>query len=194
MSVEDPTVKTDPVDPVETPKQYSEDEFKKVVSQRDALKTTANSVQAERDQLKAQIDKLAEDELKAKGNLQELLDNKEKELADAKKVLTEVETYKTKFEELDNSIRKNNLDKLEDDELRDIADALPTEKLIKFVEKHANAKDGMDTGRPGGKSKIKTEGKEWADFNSSELSILRETDFTAYSKLYKEKYKVEPTK
>ena len=60
MSVEDPTVKTDPVDPVETPKQYSEDEFKKVVSQRDALKASANAVQTERDQLKAQIDKLAE--------------------------------------------------------------------------------------------------------------------------------------
>lgn len=181
-------------EPETTPKQYSEDEFKKVVAQRDALKSTANSVQTERDQLKAQIDKLAEDELKAKGNLQELLDSKEKELADAKKVLTEVETYKTKFEELDSSIRKNNLDKLEDNELKEIADALPTEKLIKFVEKHAKQIDGMDTGRPGGKSKIKIDGKQWADFDSKELAILRESDFGAYTKLYKEKYKVEPTK
>lgn len=182
--IEQPEIKTDET---EVGKTYSETQFR-------ALVDRVKKAEEEKNNVKSQLDKIAEDDLKAKGELQTLLDKREKDLEEKNKALDEANSYKTKFEELDNSIRKNNLDKLEDDELRDIADALPTEKLIKFVEKHAKAKDGMDTGRPGGKSKIKTEGKEWADFNSSELSILRETDFTAYSKLYKEKYKVEPTK
>lgn len=175
-----------------TPKTYSEDEFKKLVSQRDELKKNQNSLQTELDKIKAQIKTADEDDLKKKGELQTLLDKKEAELAETRTKAADAETFKQKYEDLDKSIREKHLSELDDDELKEIADKLPTDMLMRFVEKNKKT-NGMEAGRPGGKTKITLDGKKWEDFNSKDLELIRSSDFTGYSRLYYDKYKRMPT-
>lgn len=172
-------------------KVYSEKAFKELISQRDTLKKNQSELQVQFDQLKAKLDKAGEDELKKKGDLQTLLDNKEKEIAETKKALEEISQYKTKYEDLDKSIRENLLKQLPD-EMQEVAEELSTVKLQKFVELNKTTTAGMDNGKAG-KGKIKIDGKKWNDFSSADLSIIRASDFTGYSQLYKEKFGMNPT-
>ena len=172
-------------------KVYSEKAFKELVSQRDTLKKNQSELQVQFDQLKAKLDKAGEDELKKKGDLQTLLDNKEKEIAETKKTLQDISEYKTKYEDLDKSIRENLLKQLPD-EMQEVAEELSTVKLQKFVELNKTTTAGMDNGKAG-KGKIKIDGKKWNDFSSSDLAIIRGSDFTGYSQLYKEKFGINPT-
>ena len=172
-------------------KVYSEKAFKELVSQRDTLKKNQSELQVQFDQLKAKLDKAGEDELKKKGDLQTLLDNKEKEIAETKKTLQDISEYKTKYEDLDKSIRENLLKQLPD-EMQEVAEELSTVKLQKFVELNKTTTVGMDNGKAG-KGKIKIDGKKWNDFSSSDLAIIRGSDFTGYSQLYKEKFGINPT-
>ena len=172
-------------------KVYSEKAFKELVSQRDTLKKNQSELQVQFDQLKAKLDKAGEDELKKKGDLQTLLDNKEKEIAETKKTLQDISEYKTKYEDLDKSIRENLLKQLPD-EMQEVAEELSTVKLQKFVELNKTTTAGMDNGKAG-KGKIKIDGKKWNDFSSSDLAIIRGSDFTGYSQLYKEKFGMNPT-
>ena len=172
-------------------KVYSEKAFKELVSQRDTLKKNQSELQVQFDQLKAKLDKAGEDELKKKGDLQTLLDNKEKEIAETKKTLQDISEYKTKYEDLDKSIRENLLKQLPD-EMQEVAEELSTVKLQKFVELNKTTTAGMDNGKAG-KGKIKIDGKKWNDFSSSDLAIIRGSDFTGYSQLYKEKFGIDPS-
>ena len=172
-------------------KVYSEKAIQELVSQRDTLKKNQSELQVQFDQLKAKLDKAGEDELKKKGDLQTLLDNKEKEIAETKKTLQDISEYKTKYEDLDKSIRENLLKQLPD-EMQEVAEELSTVKLQKFVELNKTTTAGMDNGKAG-KGKIKIDGKKWNDFSSSDLAIIRGSDFTGYSQLYKEKFGINPT-
>ncbi len=172
-------------------KVYSETAFKELVSQRDTLKKNQAELQVQFDELKAKLDKAGEDELKKKGDLQTLLDNKEKEIAETKKTLQDISEYKTKYEDLDKSIRENLLKQLPD-EMQEVAEELSTVKLQKFVELNKTTTAGMDNGKAG-KGKIKIDGKKWNDFSSSDLAIIRGSDFTGYSQLYKEKFGINPS-
>ncbi len=167
------------------PKTYSEEEFKKVVAQRDAVKAEKTALQAERDKLEAEKKALGEDELKKKGDLQTLLDSKEKEIAKVQTELNEIAQYKTKYEDLDKSIRDSLIAQLPE-ELREYAEDLNTIKLQGFVELNKTKAVGMDTGRSG-KGKISIEGKKWGDFTSAELQTLYETDVDLYNALKKKK-------
>lgn len=180
---------------VDTPageKTYSETAFKELVSQRDSLKKNQSELQAQFEELKAKLNKVEEDDLKRKGDLQTLLDNKEKEITETKKVLEEISEYKTKYIDLDKAVRENLLKQLPE-ELKEVAEDLSTVKLQKFVEINKSITPGMDNGMSG-KSKIKIEGKKWADFNSKDLELIKSSDFDGYSKLYKDKYGINPTK
>lgn len=180
---------------VDTPageKTYSETAFKELVSQRDSLKKNQSELQAQFEELKAKLNKVEEDDLKRKGDLQTLLDNKEKEITETKKVLEEISEYKTKYIDLDKTVRENLLKQLPE-ELKEVAEDLSTVKLQKFVEINKSITPGMDNGMSG-KSKIKIEGKKWADFNSKDLELIKSSDFDGYSKLYKDKYGINPTK
>lgn len=173
-------------------KTYSETAFKELVSQRDSLKKNQSELQAQFEELKAKLNKVEEDDLKRKGDLQTLLDNKEKEITETKKVLEEISEYKTKYIDLDKTVRENLLKQLPE-ELKEVAEDLSTVKLQKFVEINKSITPGMDNGMSG-KSKIKIEGKKWADFNSKDLELIKSSDFDGYSKLYKDKYGINPTK
>ena len=157
----------------------------------ETLKKNQSELQVQFDQLKAKLDKAGEDELKKKGDLQTLLDNKEKEIAETKKTLQDISEYKTKYEDLDKSIRENLLKQLPD-EMQEVAEELSTVKLQKFVGLNNTTTAGMDNGKAG-KGKIKIDGKKWNDFSSSDLAIIRGSDFTGYSQLYKEKFGINPT-
>lgn len=172
-------------------KVYSETAFKELVSQRDTLKKNQAELQVQFDELKAKLDKAGEEELKKKGDLQTLLDNKEKEIAETKKTLEEISQYKSKYEDLDKSIRDNLLIQLPED-MREVAEELSTMKLQKFVELNKVNTAGMDNGRAG-KGKIKTEGKKYNDFTSKDLQTIRDSDFESYSRMYKEKFGYMPS-
>lgn len=191
MSTENNQDPQDNQDPQE-PKTYSEEEFKKVVAQRDAIKADKLAIQAEKDRLEAEKKALGEDDLKKKGELQTLLDNKEKDLAELKSALDNAKQYETKYVELDNSIRSNLLGQLPE-ELKEVAEELSTVKLQKFVELHKKETPGMDAGKSG-KTKINIEGKKWDDFSSDDLKVLKESDFNSYSQMYKQRYGINPSK
>lgn len=172
-------------------KTYSETAFKELVSQRDSLKKNQSELQSQFEELKAKLNKVEEDDLKRKGDLQSLLDNKEKEITETKKVLEEISEYKTKYIDLDKTVRENLLKQLPE-ELKEVAEDLSTIKLQKFVEINKSVTPGMDNGMSG-KSKIKIEGKKWADFTSKDLEVIKSSDFDGYSKLYRDRYGRNPT-
>ena len=172
-------------------KVYSEAAFKELVSQRDALKKNQSELQTQFEQLKAKLDKVEEDDLKRKGDLQALLDVKEKEISETKKTLEEIAEYKTKYIDLDKSIRENLLKQLPE-ELKEVAEDLSTLKLQKFVELNKSNTPGMDNGMSG-KTKINITGKKWNDFNSKDLEVIKSSDFENYSKLYKDRFGINPT-
>jgi len=172
-------------------KVYSEAAFKELVSQRDALKKNQSELQTQFEQLKAKLDKVEEDDLKRKGDLQALLEVKEKEISETKKTLEEIAEYKTKYIDLDKSIRENLLKQLPE-ELKEVAEDLSTLKLQKFVELNKSNTPGMDNGMSG-KTKINIAGKKWNDFNSKDLEVIKSSDFESYSKLYKDRFGINPT-
>lgn len=172
-------------------KVYSETAFKELVAQRDALKKNQSELQTQFEQLKAKLDKVEEDDLKRKGDLQALLEVKEKEISETKKTLEEIAEYKTKYIDLDKSIRENLLKQLPE-ELKEVAEDLSTLKLQKFVELNKSNTPGMDNGMSG-KTKINITGKKWNDFNTKDLEVIKSSDFENYSKLYKDRFGINPT-
>lgn len=178
--------------PIETPQEpkqekvYPEAVVKDLIAQRDALKSYKTKVEEYEQMIKeAQDEKLKENE-----DYKTLLDNKEKDLVELKKALENAKQYETKYTDLDKSIRENLLKQLPE-ELIEIAEDLSTVKLQKYVEIHNAKTPGMESGKVG-KQKINIEGKKWDDFNSKDLEILKESDFSSYSQLYKQRYGRQP--
>lgn len=178
---------TETIPEVKQEKVYPESVVKDLIAQRDSLKSYKAKVEEYEQMIKeAQDEKLKENE-----DYKTLLDNKEKDLAELKSALDNAKQYETKYVELDNSIRTNLLGQLPE-ELKEVAEELSTVKLQKFVELHKKETPGMDAGKSG-KTKINIEGKKWNDFNPKDLEILRESDFTSYAQLYKQRYGINPS-
>lgn len=171
-------------------KSYSAEEFKKVIAQRQEAKENERKLLSELETIRAEIEKQKQDKMKEDGDLKQLLELKEKEIIETKNTLKEISEYKTKYEDLDKSIRKNLISQLPE-ELHEIAEDLGTAKLQKFVEVNKTNAVGMDSGKTG-KTKIKIEGKKWNDFSSKDLEAIRNTDFAGYSSLYKDKFGILP--
>jgi DNA repair exonuclease SbcCD ATPase subunit len=181
----------DPQDDPKDIKTYSDEEFKKVVAQRDSIKAEKLAIQVEKERLEAEKKALGEDELKKKGELQTLLDNKEKDLAELKSALENAKQYETKYTELDSSIRTALLSQLPD-EMKEVAMDLTTAKLQKFVELNKAETPAMDNGRAGS-SKINLDGKKWDDFSSEEKEMIKKSDLAGYSRMFRERYGRNPS-
>mgnify|MGYP007071643064 CR=1 FL=1 len=184
------TENQDPKDEEQT-KTYSEEEFKKVVAQRDAVKAEKLAIQAEKDKLEAEKKALGEDDLKKKGEIQTLLDSRDKELAEIKKNLDTAKEYETKYTDLDKSIRQELLEELPE-ELREVAEDLSTAKLKTFVKLNSSKTPGTETTRPGGKTKIILTGKKYDDFSSKDLDLIKKSDPDGYAAMFKERFGIMP--
>ena len=182
----------DPQDDPKDIKTYSDEEFKKVVAQRDSIKAEKLAIQVEKERLEAEKKALGEDELKKKGELQTLLDSKEKDLAELKSALENAKQYETKYTELDSSIRTALLNQLPD-EMKEVAMDLTTAKLQKLVELNKAETPAMDNGRAGS-SKINLDGKKWDDFSSEEKEMIKKSDLAGYSRMFRERYGINPSK
>jgi len=109
-----------------TPKTYSEDEFKKVVEQRQNLKGKVEEYETELKKIRDAENKSKEDKLKEEKKYQELLDQKEKELESLKPKVEQYESYI-------NSERESYKEKLGDKWL-DSFSKLPLTDLRKIAE------------------------------------------------------------
>lgn len=173
---------------VKTEKVYPESVVKDLIAQRDSLKSYKTKVEEYEQMIKeAQDEKLKENE-----DYKTLLDNKEKDLAELKSALENAKQYETKYTELDSSIRTALLSQLPD-EMKEVAMDLTTAKLQKFVELNKAETPAMDNGRAGS-SKINLDGKKWDDFSSEEKEMIKKSDLAGYSRMFRERYGINPSK
>jgi hypothetical protein len=125
-----------------TPKNYSEEEFKKVIAERDKAKEKLRKI--EEDEKKAQEQKAIEE-----GRIKEVLSATEAKLATA-------EQKAKAYEEMQKDLRDKALSNIKDAEMRSAAeDITDLKKLIAFSEKVSktkiepyNAKSASTAGEP----------------------------------------------
>jgi len=166
-------------------RQYTPEEFKELISQRDKVKGVNQQLQAELEKFRqAEADKLKK-ELEAKGEYDSIIKAKDEEL----------NSVKTKIQEQNEFIEKVRIDLLSklSDEHKPIAEKLSLSDLQVYVNLNSQqAKPGTDTGKPGGAGRIDYTGKSWEDLTPEERKELPEKDPIAYKKLFYNKYKFYP--
>lgn len=166
-------------------RQYTPEEFKDLISQRDNVKKEKAQLQAELEKFRqAEADKLKK-ELEAKGEYDSIIKAKDEEL----------NSVKTKIQEQNEFIEKVRIDLLSklSDEHKPIAEKLSLSDLQVYVNLNSQqAKPGTDTGKPGGASKIDVTGKSWDDLNSKDKQELLTANPEAYRKLFYNKFRSYP--
>ena len=124
-----------------TPRNYSEDEFKEVVQQRQELKERLRALEEAESKRQADIKAAAEQKAIEEGKMKEVLDAKEKEL----------ESLKAKavaYEEQQAKLRKSLVAQLEDDTDKKVAKEIASlDVLQEFVDARKQDKSGPYGGK-----------------------------------------------
>lgn len=166
-------------------RQYTADEFKELISQRDKVKNEKAQLQAELEKFRKAEEDKAKKELEAKGEYETLIKQREEEY----------NQIKSKFDEQNEFLEAVRIDLLSklSDEHKALAEKLPLKDLQVYVKLNsADNKAGTDNGKPGGTTQIDITGKSWDDLTFKQQEDLLSSNFTAYAKLYKDKYKMNP--
>lgn len=145
---------------------------------KDAIKT--------RDEAKEKLRSIEENSMKENEKWKELAEKREQELTDLSVRVTEFESYKTKYEEIETATRNELLEQLPD-EHKTIAESLNLNSLRDYVKLNGKTTVKTDSSPSGGLG-FSTENKKWDDFTMSELEVLNEKNPQLYSKLRKEKF------
>lgn len=175
-------------DPPKTPKTYSEDEFEKVVGQRQTLKTEKEGLETEIADLKSQLKELQDADAERKGDLEKLLNDKKIEIEDLtgqlNSVKGEADNWKKYKESRIESVKKEMGDKW-----RESYANLPLEDLEALPATLAPPKV-PDTDGGGGKEDAKTVSKNLTAEEKAKARMMNVSDETyAYLKIKKEKGK-----
>lgn len=123
------------------PKNYSEEEFKKVVGDRDKAKKELKEIRDAEEKAKA-------DKLKADGEYKTLLDQKETELAEKAKLLETLQASADASKAKEEKLKTDAIGKLKDPTLKDLATKLSdVNDVLKFVELHTGNKSPTFDGK-----------------------------------------------
>ena len=126
-------------------KTYSEEEFKKVVAERQEVKEKLRKIEEEK---KADAEKKALEE----GKLKELLEAKNAELETERKARQEASSKAEKYEEQQKLLREQALSRIPDEQMRSIAGKLPDlSDVVAFADKYESENRGGPANGKGAK-------------------------------------------
>jgi chromosome segregation ATPase len=169
---------------------------------RDEVKKKNRELQEKLDAIEKEKQEAERKRLEEQNEFKTLYEKSESEKADLKKIneelngkLSPLEQQAKEAEEkaakVEAERRKELLDRLEDEDLKKIAEKIPAnEDLRAFVEtslEKLNKRIGADGGRTGKFRKETISGKKWKDLTMQEKSDLKKNDPELYNKLYNER-------